>query len=315
MRWRAAHPTRCRASLGWVIPPRWRAGVRRVGSRSDPTAARGTRTGIANRSAPCPCPAGRCAATPGRRRPAPRAHEVHRVDAGQVEARDLAGTRCASQSFTAGRGQLRPQPRQPLGPARDHADVGEVALVAAAGPGERASSGTSTMSAAAAARVEAAGGSAARHRRPAPAGTAHCTHVRLAIEHAAPARLLVEQEGELPDHRRHRGPAAGAGRARRPDGAGRRDLAREHSSAAFCGCFATTRSTTSRTSPRPRMRAVVATSEPSTSMCVRRERRQAALRAAARAVRSRIASPVRRAFFAASMPTIVSCPVQRKPSS
>ena len=95
--------------------------------------------------------------------------------------------------------------------ARDHADVGGVALVAAAGPGE-AISGTSIG--------RARAGCGDRPRAPAARAVAARTgglprraasHVeRAAVErHPRLQPRLVEQEGELPDRRRH-------GRAGRP---------------------------------------------------------------------------------------------------
>ena len=64
------------------------------------------------------------------------ADEVEGVNAGHLVARDLALHQVRQPVFHACLGQLGAQVREPLGLARDHADVGAVALVARACPGQ-----------------------------------------------------------------------------------------------------------------------------------------------------------------------------------
>ena len=101
------------------------------------TAARGTRPASTAGSAPCPCPADRCAATPCRRR---RARACTGSSWRGCRARRSASPCLApgapASALTRASVSCSRSTRQPLRPARDDADVGGVALVAAAAPGQ-----------------------------------------------------------------------------------------------------------------------------------------------------------------------------------
>ena len=119
---------------------RWRAGVSRSPPRF-PAQGPSTATPAAPPpaspagSAPCPCPAVVAQRSHAAAVQRLGAQEVHRVDAGHVVALTSPAPGAPSQAFTRSASAARAA-GQPLGPARDHADVGVVALVAAARPGQ-----------------------------------------------------------------------------------------------------------------------------------------------------------------------------------